>query len=59
MVAGIRGLGDTVAIGLGLALAPAASWAIGGGFDLIASGLVGGSVAFLVQRRRKAGRSAG
>lgn len=58
MVAGIRGLGDTVAIGLGLALAPVAGWAIGAGFDLIASGVVGGSVAFLVQRWRKA-RKAG
>ncbi|WID97284.1 AzlC family ABC transporter permease [Bosea vestrisii] len=54
MTAGIRGLGDKIAIGLGLALAPAAGWAIGGGFDLIASGVVGGSIAFLVQRRRKA-----
>jgi predicted branched-subunit amino acid permease len=58
MVVGIRGLGDMVAIGLGLALAPVASWAIGGGFDLIASGIAGGSVAFLVQRWRKA-RKAG
>jgi predicted branched-subunit amino acid permease len=57
MVAGIRGLGDMVAIGLGLALAPAAGWAVGGGFDLIASGVVGGSIAFLVQRWRKAARA--
>lgn len=59
MTAGIRGLGDKVAIGLGLMLAPMAGWAIGGGFDLIASGLVGGSVAFLVQRRRRARETAG
>jgi predicted branched-subunit amino acid permease len=58
MVAGIRGLGDTVAIGLGLALAPVASWAIGGGFDLIASGIAGGSIAFLIQRWRKARKAA-
>ncbi|AZO76902.1 MULTISPECIES: AzlC family ABC transporter permease [unclassified Bosea (in: a-proteobacteria)] len=59
MVAGIRGLGDMVAIGLGLALGPAASWAIGGGFDLIVSGVVGGSIAFLVQRWRKAPKAGG
>lgn len=53
MTAGIHGLGDMLAIGLGLALAPAASWAIGGGFDLIAGGLAGGSAAFLIQRRRR------
>jgi len=54
MTSGIRGLGDMVAIGLGLGLAPVAGWAIGGGFDLIASGVAGGSIAFLVQRRRRA-----
>jgi predicted branched-subunit amino acid permease len=53
MTAGIRGLGDVTAIGLGLAFAPVASWAVGGGFDLIAGGLAGGTIAFLVQRRRK------
>lgn len=58
MAAGIRGLGDMVAIGLGLALAPVAGWAVGGGFDLIASGVVGGTIAFLIQRWRKA-RKAG
>jgi predicted branched-subunit amino acid permease len=56
MTAGVRGLADALAIGFGLALAPLASWAIGGGFDLIASGMIGGTIAFLVQRRRKAGR---
>jgi len=58
MVAGIRGLADAVAVSLGLALAPLAGWAIGGGFDLIASGIAGGSIAFLIQRWRKA-RKAG
>jgi len=58
MVAGIRGVGDIVAIGSGLVLAPAASWAIGGGFDLIAGGVVGGSLAFAVQRARRRGPAA-
>lgn len=52
MTAGVRGLGDALAIGFGLALAPVASFAIGGGFDLIVGGLAGGSLAFLIQRRR-------
>lgn len=49
---GMRSLGDGLAIALGLLLAPVMSWAIGGGFDLIAGGLVGGSIAFAVQRFR-------
>ncbi|CAN7178881.1 AzlC family ABC transporter permease [Bosea sp. LjRoot90] len=59
MTSGIRGLGDMIAIGLGLGLAPVASWAVGGGFDLIASGVIGGSIAFLVQRWRKAPKAGG
>jgi predicted branched-subunit amino acid permease len=59
MVAGIRGLGDRIAIGLGLALAPMAGWAIGGGFDLIASGVAGGTIAFLVQRWHKTPKAPG
>lgn len=59
MVAGIRGVADTFAIGLGLILAPVAGWAVGGGFDLIASGVAGGSIAFLIQRWRKAPKAKG
>lgn len=59
MTAGIRGLADRIAIGLGLGLAPVAGWAIGGGFDLIVGGVIGGSVAFLVQRWRKAPKAGG
>lgn len=52
LTAGMRSLGDGLALVLGLVLAPLTSWAVGGGFDLIVSGLIGGSVAFVVQRRR-------
>lgn len=56
LAAGIRHRGDVVALGLGLVLAPLADRLIGGGFDLIISGLVGGSIGFAVQRigRRRA-----
>ena len=62
LTVGVRGFGDGLAIFLGLALSPVASWAIGGGFDLLAAGLVGGTIAFAVQRWRRramAGAKAG
>jgi predicted branched-subunit amino acid permease len=52
LTAGIRHRGDVAAVALGLALAPVCDRLIGGGFDLIVSGLVAGSLAFLVGRRR-------
>jgi predicted branched-subunit amino acid permease len=52
LVAGSRDLRDGLAIALGLAFAPVADRFIGGGFDLIACGLLGGTIAFLVGRRR-------
>lgn len=53
LAAGIRNRGDVVAMALGLGLAPIFDRLIGGGFDLIGAGLVGGSIAFAVQRLRK------
>ena len=53
LTAGARNLGDGLAIGLGFVLAPAMAWLIGGSFDIIAGGLIGGSIAFLVQRLRR------
>jgi predicted branched-subunit amino acid permease len=53
LTAGARNLGDGLAIGLGLALSPTMAWLIGGSFDIIAGGLIGGSIAFLVQRLRR------
>ena len=38
---------------LGLALAPVCERFIGGGFDLIVAGLIAGSAAFLIGRKRK------
>jgi predicted branched-subunit amino acid permease len=53
LAAGVRHRGDVAAMGLGLGLAPVFDRLIGGGFDLIVSGLIGGSIAFVWQRRRK------
>lgn len=50
IAAGIRHRGDVIAMGLGLALAPVFDRLMGSGFDLIVSGLIGGSIAFAVQR---------
>jgi len=52
LVAGARGRADGLAIAFGLALAPVADRFIGGGFDLIVAGLIGGSLAFAIGRRR-------
>ncbi|SEF93574.1 AzlC family ABC transporter permease [Bosea lathyri] len=54
LAAGVRHRGDVVAMALGLTLAPLFDRLIGGGFDLIIAGLIGGSVAFAWQRRRRA-----
>jgi predicted branched-subunit amino acid permease len=53
LAAGVRHRGDVAAMALGLGLAPVFDRLIGGGFDLIVSGLIGGSIAFVWQRRRK------
>lgn len=50
LAAGIRHRGDVVAMGLGLALAPLFDRLVGGGFDLIFSGLIAGSIAFAAHR---------
>jgi hypothetical protein len=41
-----------LAIGLGCALAPAFYLAVPG-FDLLATGLIGGTIAFLLRERRR------
>jgi predicted branched-subunit amino acid permease len=55
LAAGIRHRGDIAAMALGLALAPICDRFIGGGFDLIVAGLIAGSIAFLIGRRRGRG----
>lgn len=52
LVAGARARSDALAIALGLAFAPVSDRFIGGGFDLIVSGLIGGSIAFAIGRKR-------
>lgn len=54
LTAGLRHRGDVTALVLGLALAPLCERFIGGGFDLIVAGLIAGSIAFTVGRKRKA-----
>ena len=53
LIAGLRHRGDAAALILGLAFAPVCERFIGGGFDLIVAGLVAGSLAFLIGRKRK------
>ncbi|RDJ27591.1 branched-chain amino acid ABC transporter permease [Bosea caraganae] len=49
LVAGIRHGSDAAAVALGFCLAPLCERFIGGGFDLIISGVLGGSLAFGVR----------
>jgi hypothetical protein len=53
IVAGARHVADALAIGLGFALAPLFDRLVGGGFDLILAGLVGGGAAFAIRRWRR------
>ncbi len=54
LTAGLRHRGDVAALVLGLVLAPLCERFIGGGFDLIVAGLIAGTVAVFVGKRRKA-----
>ena len=54
LVAGAHGAGDWTAILLGAMLAPACNAALGKDLDLLATGLIGGSAAYLVGRGRRA-----
>lgn len=54
LVAGARNISDWVAIGSGLALAPLSTELVGKDFDLLATGLVGGTAAYLLQKTRRA-----
>jgi len=53
LVAGARTAVDVVAIGLGFTLAPLFGLLVGRDFDLLLTGLVGGTIAYLVGRRRR------
>lgn len=54
VAAGARRLEEWLAIGLGFLLEPVMRWALGDSIDLLAVGLIGGSLAFAVQRLRAA-----
>ncbi len=56
LVAGARGRGDWSAILLGFLLAPASAALIGTDFDLLVTGFVGGTLAYLVGRRGRGTR---
>lgn len=53
LVAGARTAVDVTAIGLGFALAPLFGHLVGRDVDLLLTGLVGGTIAYLVGRRRR------
>jgi predicted branched-subunit amino acid permease len=53
LAAGARGIGDWAAILLGAVLAPACHAALGKDFDLLATGLIGGSAAYVIGRGRR------
>ncbi len=59
MVGGARTIGEWLAIGLGLGLAPVAQAIVGRDFDILATGLIGGTLAFVADglTRRWLGRS--
>lgn len=50
---GIRHRGDVLAIGLGLAIAPVLDHFLASSFDLIITGLIGGTIAFLLRPRER------
>ena len=53
MVSGARHLGDWLAIGLGIALLPIAQVVVGTDFDILAAGLLAGTLAYVVDRARR------
>lgn len=53
LVAGVRTRPDLVALALGAVLAPLAAIAIGGQADLLLAGLIGGTLAWMLDRRRR------
>ncbi len=53
LAAGSRTLADWCALGLGFALAPLSTRLVGGDFDLLAVGLVGGTIAYAIHRLRR------
>ncbi len=53
LAAGCRNLADWIALGSGFVVAPVATILAGPDFDLLATGLIGGSVAYLFHRRRR------
>jgi predicted branched-subunit amino acid permease len=55
LAAGCRTPADWTALGLGFALAPVSTLLLGTDIDLLATGVIGGTLAYLIQRR-KAGR---
>ncbi|HEX8664476.1 MAG TPA: AzlC family ABC transporter permease [Beijerinckiaceae bacterium] len=51
LAAGARGASDWVAVGAGFVLAPVSTALVGKDFDLLLVGLVGGTAAYLVQKK--------
>ncbi|KAA2235724.1 AzlC family ABC transporter permease [Salinarimonas soli] len=57
LVGGARTLADGLALALGAGLAPLATLVVGRDFDLLAVGLVGGTIAYIVGRRARRRRA--
>lgn len=53
LIAGTRTAADAVALGLGILLMPVAGPLVGPDFDLLVVGLTGGTIAYIVHRRRR------
>lgn len=58
LVAPVMRWTDALPIVLALALTPAATLALGSDYDLVAAGIVGGTLAYVVERRARLGRRA-
>ncbi len=57
LLGGVRGVADGCALALGAGLAPVATHLVGRDFDLLAVGLIGGTLAYLVGRRARKSRA--
>ena len=53
LVAGAKAIGDWLALALGFMLAPVSTVMVGGDFDLLVVGLMGGTLAYLIQRSHR------
>jgi uncharacterized membrane protein YhaH (DUF805 family) len=58
LAVGVRRWIDAAPIVLALMLTPVATWVVGKDYDLVAAGLLGGTIAYLADRALRRGRAA-